>query len=111
MPAKQRIQFVVKHRHLRAALFEQRVEITAAGAVVQFDGHLQLRLFEGGEINELVELLEILGLRIKCLALIRADDRAFEGPTLRLKPGNVRFDCLVTSGVAGAPLLVENFRP
>ena len=82
----------MKNRDFRANAFEQRVEITAAGAVFKFDGHLELRLFERGKINELVELFEISRLRIERRALIRADDRAFEGPVLRLEVGDVRLD-------------------
>ena len=58
----------------------------------RFDGHLELRLFERGKINELVELFEIIRLRIKRRALIRADDRAFERPALCLKLRDVRLD-------------------
>jgi len=81
-----------KQRDPGAGLFEQRVEVTVAGAVTQVHSHLELRFFDHGKVNELVELFEICGLRVKRFALKRADDRAFERPARRLKLGDVRFD-------------------
>ena len=62
------------------------------GTVAQVHGHLEVRLFEHIKFNQLVELFEIRGLRIERRTLIRADDRAFERPALRVEAGNVRLD-------------------
>ena len=41
MSAKERIEFIVKDGDLGAGVFEQRVEVAAAGAVHEFDGDFQ----------------------------------------------------------------------
>ncbi len=92
MPAEERVQFVVEDGDFRAGFFQQRVEVAAARAIHEFDGNFELRLLDGCEVHEFVDLFEVGGLRIERLALIRADDRAFESPVAIHQLGAVLFD-------------------
>ena len=110
MSAKQRIQFVVKDRDLRACIDEQPVQIAMTRAIHQFHRDLHPRFPDDVEVDELAQLFEIAGLRIKGFALERANDRAGKGPVLRQKLIHVGFDLFGHVGCAGRAVAGGEFQ-
>ena len=93
--AEERVQLVVEGRDLRAAVLgEERVEVAAPGAIHQLDGDLELRVPDDVEVDELANLLKVVGLRVNGLAGERADDGGLEGPAGGLALRDVRLDLL-----------------
>ncbi len=96
---------------LRAGTFEQRVQVTAAGAIPELHRDFQFRLADDREVHQLLNAFEVGRFGVKRLAREGADDRGFNRPVRFLQARDVRLDLLGDLRMAGAPLLVENFSP
>ena len=99
--AEEGIDFIMEDGDARARFCEEMVEIAVAGAVHQFDGDFQAGLPDGGEINQLAQLFEIIGQGINRPAREGADGGGGESPVLRDQPGDGGFDPAGDFGVGG----------
>ena len=80
MAAEHRIRLGVEDGHGRTVLLQQFIEVARAGAIHELHADLELGLLDRGEVDELAELLEVVGLGIDLLALVSADNRSLEAP-------------------------------
>ena len=99
--AEHRIGLGVEDGDGRAVLGQQLIEITDAGAIHELHADLELGLLDGGEVDELGELLEVVGLGIDLPALVGADDGGLEAPALGEQRVHIRLDGLGHVGCGG----------
>src|SRR5262249_38767978 len=77
---------------MRVRLFEKSIEVAAPAAMHDIDGDFKPRLLDRGKIDQLFNLLDVIGTWIDGLGLEGADNGRLEGPVGLDETFDIGFD-------------------